>query len=137
MDIVRADTPIVAKKCLKEIIFDILKKIDYKHTVDQIKDARQKFLTSSPEDIAFNKPVNGLNKYKDKYNANGEEFKSTPYHVRAAIIYNEIMKNHIELQNKYDFIYNGDSLNSTPKAEQAKNDTSSASTSCAGTWPPS
>jgi hypothetical protein len=34
-------------------------------------------MTSSPEDIAFNKPVNGLNKYKDKYDKNGEEFKMT------------------------------------------------------------
>lgn len=108
LDIVRANTPYVAKKALKEIVFNMLKKIDRDFTVNEIRKTREKFFASPIEDISFNSPINGLIKYTDKFDANNEQFKATPFHVRGAIIYNQIMKDKVELHSKYDFIYNGD-----------------------------
>ena len=110
LDIVRSTTPTVAKKVLKEIVFDILRKMDRTYTVNQIKETREKFLHSKPEDIAFTAPVNGLTKYNEKFTQNNDQFKSTPKHVRAAMIYNMLLSEKIDLQDKYDFIYNGDKI---------------------------
>jgi DNA polymerase elongation subunit (family B) len=110
LDIVRSNTPLVAKKALKGIVFDMLRKMDRSYTVAQIKETRDKFLHSKPEDIAFFAPVNGLLKYNEKFTLNNEEFKSTPKYVRAAMIYNMILTEKPDLQDKYDFIYNGDKI---------------------------
>jgi DNA polymerase elongation subunit (family B) len=110
LDIVRSNTPTIAKKALKEIVYDILRKIDREHTVKQIRETREKFLHSAPHDIAFNAPVNGLTKYKEKFKLNNDQFKSTPKHVRAAMIYNAVLAKRKDLQDKYDFIYNGDKI---------------------------
>jgi DNA polymerase elongation subunit (family B) len=110
LDIVRSTTPTVAKKVLKDIVFDILRKMDRSYTVNQLREVRDKFISSSPNDIAFNSPVNGLDKYKLKYDENNAEYKSTPKHVRAALVYNNMLKGRVDLQNKYDFIYNGDKI---------------------------
>ena len=110
LDIVRSSTPLVAKKALKGIVFDILRKMDRSFTVAQIKETREKFLHSKPEDISTFAPVNGLTKYNEKFTLNNDEFKSTPKHVRAAMIYNMILTEQPDLQDKYDFIYNGDKI---------------------------
>jgi DNA polymerase elongation subunit (family B) len=110
LDIVRSSTPTVAKKLLKEIIYDMLRRMNHDHTTTQIREARSKFLTAKPEDIAFNSPVNGLDKYKEKYTSNNDTFKSTPIAVRSAIIYNTLLATRPDLQDTYNFIYNGDKI---------------------------
>lgn len=112
LDIVRSNTPTIAKKSLKEIVYDILKKMDRTHTVSQIRATRDKFLKSPPEDIAFNAPVNGLVKYKGLYEAQGGVFDGThtPPHVKGAINYNNVLAERVDLHDKYDYIYNGDKI---------------------------
>jgi hypothetical protein len=41
---------------------------------------------------------------------NNGKFVSTPIHVRAAMIYNMLLNKRSDLQNKYDFVYNGDKV---------------------------
>lgn len=110
LDIVRSNTPMVAKKVLKDMVFDILRKMNRDHTVAQIKATRETFIHSPPDAIARFAPVNGLTKYKDKFTANNDQFKSTPNHVRAAMIYNMILEERADLQDAHDFIYNGDKI---------------------------
>jgi DNA polymerase elongation subunit (family B) len=112
LDIVRSNTPAVAKKVLKDIVYDILRKMDRSHSVSQIRSARDKFLHAAPEDIAFNSPVNGLTKYNGMYEANGKEFDGThaPPAVKGAIHYNNLLLTKFDLQDKYDYIYNGDKI---------------------------
>jgi DNA polymerase elongation subunit (family B) len=110
LDIVRSSTPMIAKKVLKDMVFDILRKMDRSYTVDQIRKTREKFLAAKPHEIARFAPVNGLSKYDEKYRMNNDQFKSTPNHVRGAMIYNSVLNERPDLQDKYDFIYNGDKI---------------------------
>jgi DNA polymerase elongation subunit (family B) len=110
LDIVRSSTPMIAKKVLKDMVFDMLRKLDRDHTVKQIRETRDKFLKAEPHEIARYAPVNGLTKYKDKFDMNNGKFVSTPIHVRAAMIYNMLLNERSDLQNKYDFVYNGDKV---------------------------
>ena len=60
----------------------------------------------SPEDQAFPRGVSHLNKYYDKHNIYK---KSTPIQVRAALLYNVMLKQ-LGLDNKYDIITSGEKM---------------------------
>lgn len=108
VEIVRSSTPILVQKYLKNIIFDILRKLDPLHAEAQIRDFREKFFKADPESIAFPKTVNNLDSYVEKI-SNGDA-KSIPINVRASIVYNNAIKNSRNLKNIYDYIYEADKM---------------------------
>ena len=59
-----------------------------------------------PEDIAYPRSVNGLEKFSS---SSGMFAKGAPIHVKGAILYNHLIKKH-KLENKYPFIQEGDKI---------------------------
>lgn len=110
IEIVRSSTPVLAKKFLKDIVYNILKYMDYNETVKQIQNMRNEFMEAEIDLIAFPRSVNNLTKYNEEYESRGKVFKSTPVHVRGSILHNEILNSHEELRTKYDYIYDGDKI---------------------------
>lgn len=71
-----------------------------------IEQFREEFDKLPPEDIAFPRGINGIEKYKgtkDIY------IKGTPIHVKGALLYNMLLKQHKVLK-KYPAIQDGDKI---------------------------
>jgi hypothetical protein len=109
IDVVRSSTPPLVRTELKGIIKNILVKLDREYTVGELNTMYDKFLIAKPEEIAFPSSVRDIKKYVQKLKEDGK-FKSTPMHVRAAILYNQMLNENINLKRKYDMIYNGDKM---------------------------
>jgi DNA polymerase elongation subunit (family B) len=109
IDIVRSSTPPLVRKELKEVIKNILVKLDRDHTVGELSKMYDKFLAAKPEEIAFPSSVRDIKKYVQKLKEDGK-FKSTPMHVRAAILYNQMLEENPTLKRKYDLIHNGEKM---------------------------
>ena len=60
----------------------------------------------SPEEIAYPRSVNGLDKFGD---ANQMFAKGAPIHCKGAILYNHLVKKN-KLSNKYPYIQEGDKI---------------------------
>ena len=74
--------------------------------MDFVADFRSKFKSLSFEDVAFPRGVKGLDKYKNEvtiYN------KGTPIHVRGALVFNNMLKEH-DIEQQYNPIYEGDKI---------------------------
>jgi DNA polymerase elongation subunit (family B) len=109
IELVRSSTPPLAKKYMKEYLFELLKYVDRDKFVERIKQVREKFMTASIIDISFPSTANNLNKYYEKFLADGR-FKQTPIHIRGSIIYNDYLDDNPELKLTYDSIYEGDKV---------------------------
>jgi DNA polymerase elongation subunit (family B) len=59
-----------------------------------------------PEDIAFPRGVNGVEKYTDKARIYKQ---GTPMHVRGSLLYNHYLKS-LKLEKKYELIREGDKI---------------------------
>jgi DNA polymerase elongation subunit (family B) len=108
VEMVRSSTPLLVQKHLKNIVFDILKKMDSAHTEQQIRDFRSIFMKASPEQIAFPKTVNNLDEYRTQIAAGTA--KSIPIHVRASLVFNNIINSNPKLKTTYDLIYDADKM---------------------------
>jgi hypothetical protein len=71
-----------------------------------IEDARKKFYRLPVEDVAFPRGASNINKYTDKARIYR---KSTPIHVRGALLYNHYLKE-LGIDTKYDKIFSGDKI---------------------------
>ena len=71
-----------------------------------IQDFREEFMSLPPEDIAYPRSVNGLQKFRgtDRLFAN-----RAPIHVKGAILYNYLVEKN-KLGNKYPNIQEGDKI---------------------------
>lgn len=88
LEAVRSSTPQVIREKLKEGIKIILNK-DESDIQKFIKEGKLKFRTLPPEDVAFPKTCNGLEKYSSPSTI---YIKGTPIHVKGALIYNDLLK---------------------------------------------
>ena len=71
-----------------------------------VNDFKEVFKTLSPEEVAFPRSCNNLNKYSDSSQIYK---KGSPIHVKGSLIYNHnIYKN--KLQRKYPLIKDGDKI---------------------------
>jgi len=108
-DIVRSSTPSFVRNGLKQIVKDILIKLDEKFTIEEIRKVHSDFMTADPTVIAFPRAANNVTKYGEKMIEDGK-FKSTPIQVRAAILYNQLLTDNPDLIQLYDKIYDGDKM---------------------------
>jgi len=119
LQIVKSSTPAVARKALRATIPLILSgnERDVQKYVDE---QRELFNQYSPEQIAFPRSVNNLAKYADPATIYKREpvakagYKkpvkpSIPIQVRAALLYNHLVKKH-KLDLKYPKIQDGDKI---------------------------
>jgi DNA polymerase elongation subunit (family B) len=109
IELVRSSTPPLAKKYMKEYIFELLKKMDREQFIERIKEVRTKFMAADVIDISFPSTANNLGRYYDKFLELGR-FKSTPIHIRGSIIYNDHLIEHPEFEQMYEPIYEGDKI---------------------------
>jgi DNA polymerase elongation subunit (family B) len=101
----RSSTPQVVRDSLKEAI-NLILTTDEHSVIEFIEGFREKFKTFTPEDIAFPRGVNGMDKYSDK----GSIYqKSTPIAVKGSLIYNHYIDK-LKLGRKYRKIIDGDKI---------------------------
>ena len=101
----RSSTPQVVRDALKEAI-DLILTTDEETVIEFIDNFRNKFNAFDPEDIAFPRGVNGMNKYSDR---NSIYKKSTPIAVKGSLIYNYYLDD-LKLGKKYRKIIDGDKI---------------------------
>ena len=104
IEAVKSSTPAPCRVKIKEALKVIMNK-DESSLIEFIENFRTHFKKLSPEDIAYPRSCNNLKKYsssKDIYQ------KSTPIHVKGALIYNNMLKKN-QLK-KYEIIQDGDKI---------------------------
>jgi len=105
IEAVKTSTPLPCREKMKEG-FKVIMGGDQKEMKDFIVNFRRDFELLSPEEIGFPRSVNGTGKYKDETSIYK---KGTPMHVKGALIYNHLLKQH-KLEHKYPKIMNGDKI---------------------------
>lgn len=97
--IVKSDTPRAIKPRLKNIMNMIIYGEPDKNISKTIRKDKKELLEVTPDEIARNTGVNGL----DKYIRGGKALKGTPGHVHAAHNYNRLLRE-LGLENMYETI---------------------------------
>lgn len=122
LQMVKSSTPAVIRDKLKESLKAILYGSE-KDVHKFVSDFKSDFMKFAPEEIAFPRGVNNLEKYA---NSSGTRevsvhwggmpkvhssiyVKGTPIHVRGALLFNHYLK-HYEVDNKYQSIQDGDKI---------------------------
>lgn len=102
---IQSSTPLAIREKLKES-FAVLIAGSEDKTQQFIADTKSDFRKMSAEQIAFPRGTTQVSKFSDR---NTIYKKGTPIHVRAALLYNKMLRDN-NLQNKYEFIQSGDKI---------------------------
>lgn len=105
MEIVRSSTPGPVRIALKEAVRIALTKTQ-DDLQEYTRNFEEEYKNLPPEEIAFPRGVNGLERYSDTaviYT------KGTPMHVRGALLYNHHLRDK-KLTKKYEIIKEGDKI---------------------------
>lgn len=105
LEMVKSSTPLVVRDKLKEALKIVIAG-DQLELRKFITDYRKHFYSLPVEEVAFPRSVNNLKEYHDSANIYR---KSTPIHVRGALMFNHIIKER-NLTNKYQPIKEGDRI---------------------------
>ena len=79
---------------------------DEKELNDFIQEFRTDFMKMRPEEIAYPRSVNGIDKWTESHNLFK---KGAPIHCKGAILYNYLLKKN-NLTHKYQLIQNGEKI---------------------------
>lgn len=105
LEIVRSSTPEAIREALRHAVKLALTKTEL-HLQKYVKEFEVEFRKLKPEDIAFPRSVNGI----EKYNCDNKIYKQgTPMHVRGSLLYNFHLKKN-KLDRKYELIREGDKI---------------------------
>jgi DNA polymerase elongation subunit (family B) len=105
IEAVKTSTPAPCRKYIKECIGIIMNGTE-EDVIDYIAKKEVEFSQLDPTEIAFPRSVTDMQKfYTDKLPFP----KGTPHHVKAAMMYNMLVKKN-NLQNKYSLIQNGEKI---------------------------
>jgi len=105
VEAVKSSTPEVCRGKIKDAIRVIMNDTE-DNLIKFVSDFKEVFKTLSPEEVAFPRSCNNLNRYIDSSQIYK---KGTPIHVKGALIYNHyIYKN--KLERKYPLIRDGDKI---------------------------
>ena len=105
VEAVKSSTPEVCRGKIKDAIRVIMNDSE-DALIKFVADFKEVFKTLSPEEVAFPRSCNNVNRYID---SNSIYKKGTPIHVKGALVYNHhILKN--KLQMKYPLIKDGDKI---------------------------
>ena len=105
IEAIKSSTPSSCRDALKEL-FKVIVSGSESKTQKAISEFKSYFSTLPPEEIAFPRGVNDLEKWKDRkviYK------KGTPIHVRGGLLYNHYVKDK-NLDKKYTLIQNGEKI---------------------------
>jgi DNA polymerase elongation subunit (family B) len=105
IEAIRSSTPAACKQKMKDI-FKIIMNGTEEDAIQYIDDFREEFKTLSAEDIFFPRSVRGMKKYHDAAHL---YIKGTPIHVKGALLYNKLLKDH-KLLGDYPKIQDGEKI---------------------------
>ena len=105
IEAVKSSTPAPCRTMIKDALKLMMSGTE-EDVIDFIDKSRDKFRKLPPEDVAFPRTVNNV----DKYKANSTIYtKGTPIHARGALLFNHYIKEK-KLDNKYSLINNGEKI---------------------------
>ena len=105
METQRSSVPQICRDQMKNAIKLIMTK-DEKALMEYVEDFKAHFKSMPFEEIAFPRGVRGLYKYRSTSTIYK---KGTPIHVRGALVYNSMLKQH-DLDTTYNPIHEGDKI---------------------------
>jgi len=104
IEAVKSSTPAPCRVKIKEAL-NIIMNQDESALIQFIEDFRKDFKKLPPHEIAFPRSCNNLKKYSSSTTIYQ---KSTPMHVRGALLYNNLLKKH--KLKKYEQVQEGDKI---------------------------
>jgi DNA polymerase elongation subunit (family B) len=105
IEAVKSSTPAPCRKMIKDALKLMMSGTE-DEVIDFIENARKKFKSLPPEQIAFPRSASDVVKYKSSSNI---YIKGTPIHIRGALLFNHYIKQN-KLTNKYSLIQNGEKV---------------------------
>ena len=108
VEIARSTTPKKVKELIKKTVETAFLTKDVKQTNTIFREAYEEFKQLGVQDASFRRAVKDYEKYGKAASLSGFE-KGTPCHVKAAIAYNLLLKQH-NLESKYEKINSGQKI---------------------------
>lgn len=101
----KSSTPKIVRGSLEKAIRIVLNGTE-SELQSYVKNFKDEFFKASIQEIAFPRGVSDIDKWMDQL---GNPIKKTPIHVRASIVYNQLIKKY-NLSNVRPAIHNGDKI---------------------------
>ena len=105
VEAVKSSTPEVCRGKIKDAI-KIIMNSTQDDLINFVADFKKDFFKLKPEDVAFPRSCNNIDKYYDSSNL---YIKGTPIHVKGGLIYNHYLRTK-KLEYKYPLIKDGDKI---------------------------
>ena len=105
LEVVKSSTPAPVRVMLKDAIKVVVNGSN-DDLLEFIETCREEFNALPPEEIAFPRSANGVEKYKSDIKV---YTKGTPMHVRGALMFNEFVKRK-KITNRYPIIKDGEKI---------------------------
>ena len=105
IEAVKSSTPAPCRQMIKDALKLMMSGTE-DNVIDFIDNARKKFKTLPPEQIAFPRSASDVQKYSSSSDI---YMKGTPIHVRGALLFNHYIKEN-KLTTKYSLIQNGEKI---------------------------
>jgi DNA polymerase elongation subunit (family B) len=105
IEAIKSSTPAPCRQMIKDTLKIIMTKTE-DDVIDFIGKCRKTFYSLPPEEIAFPRTANNINKYKSTSTIYA---KGTPIHIRGCLLYNHYIRKH-QLDHKYPIISNGEKI---------------------------
>lgn len=108
LDVVRSSFPKAFREFMTQMLKDILGRVDKQELDDKILALKTSIKTRHYLEVARNTSANNISQYSAGEEGNGmNKFKKgTPAHIKAAIVYNRLLK-HYNIQTKFEPITDG------------------------------
>ena len=108
IEAIKSSTPEICRDALKHLFTTIIS-TNEKITQDEIAEFKDKFKSSSAEEVSFPRGVNDIDKWKDPKTVYS---KGTPIHVRGTLLHNDYVERH-KLKRQINLIEPGDKIKFT------------------------
>jgi DNA polymerase elongation subunit (family B) len=110
LDVVRSSFPKVFREFMTQLLKDILKKVSKDIIDNRVLELKQSLETVNYLEVARNTSANNISEYdSEPTNALNKFRKGTPAHIKAAIVYNRLLK-YYDIHTQYEKISDGEKI---------------------------